>query len=572
MRRIAPLTPVLCLLLLAPTISAQERAIEEAGLPQNTADRLLGIANDPATLRLPGDSRVAADSVLAGDVLVTGPLYLAGHVEGDLIVVDGDLEMASGARVQGDLTVIQGDVRGSEEATIGGTLIAYRRSSRYVQRGERTREVTERTPRLEHHVHAGGSVRFGVRAGDYNRVEGLPVRVGPILDTGGRNPFRAESQLIWRTEGKVPFAADRLGFDVKAEQFLGGRRELRLGGGVHSTIGPVERWGLTDGENSWSTFLLTSDERDYFERRGWSAFLRATPRRLPLDVTVEYRDEEQGSVAAGDPWTLFRSDRPWRAQPVVAEGSLRSAVVSLEIDTRDDHRDPVDGWLVRTTWHRGLGGSLALPPTEAWSTGEEDEGGVAPSTTPDLDARFSAGLLDVRRYQPVGHRGALALRGVVGGSPGGDLLPPQYQHALGGVGSLPGHRRFSADCGARSSQVGLERDGAEAAMFPFYGCDRFALAQAEYRGPVDLDVGFGSFDNDRRGHRHSSGGPSWAVFFNAGRAWTTGDWGELVRPESTTLYDAGLGLLLGHGGVYWAVPLGEGVSGSTFTIRLSRRF
>lgn len=565
----AHLVPATLLLLILPLgVGSQEREIEDAGLPRTTADRLVAIASDPATHHLPAESRIEADSVIVGDVVVMGRLYLAGRVEGELIVVHGDLEMADGARVTGDLTVIQGDVIGSDAVTIGGTLIAYRRSSRLVQRGDRRREVATAPKPLTRDVKATSSFRLSLHGEDYNRVEGLPVTAGPILDTGGRNPFRVRAHVIWRSQGQAPLATDRLGYRVSGEQFIGGRRAFRVGGGIHSTVSPVESWGLSDRENAWSTFLLHTDHRDHFERRGWWALARATPRSHPVELTLEYRDEEHGSLGAGDPWTLFRRDRIWRAQPMAAEGSLRSAVLTAQLDTRDDPSDPMDGWLVRTSWQQGLGGSLALPAGEVAMNAEEGSG----IDTPALDARFSSAFLDVRRYQPIGGRGALALRGVLAGSPDGDLLPPQFQHALGGAGSLPGYPSFAGDCGARTTQLRVTRDGDEATMYPFYGCDRMALAQVEYRGPLNVDFGWGHPGETNRRRHASHGGASWAVFFNAGRGWAAGDWGQVQRMDPATMYDAGLGLLLGRAGIYWAVPMGEGMRGSTFTVRMNRRF
>lgn len=545
--------------LLTQPLLAQEREIEEAGLPRVTTDRLVAVATDPATVQLPADSHVGADSVLAGDVVVMGDLLLEGRVEGDLIVVHGDLEMASGSTVLGDITVVDGEVRGSEVARIGGTLIAYQRGARFVQRGDRAREVVEPELKLGHEVGTGSWFRFAVRAEEYNRVEGLPVHVGPVFDTGGRTPFRGRAQLIPRTQS-APFAADRVGYRVVGEQFVGSGRAFRVGVGLHSVIDPIEDRGLSDRENSWSTFLLTSDQRDHFERRGWSAHLRATPRAWPLDATLEYRNERHGIVGVTDPWTVFRSSREWRSQPLVAEGSLETLGAALELDTRDDGADPAAGWLVRAQWREGVGGRLALPATDPASAAIQ------------VDSRFSSALLDLRRYQPVGRSGTLAMRGVLAGAPDGGSLPPQYQHALGGVGSLPGHSRFAADCGARATQVEVHRDDREQVMFPAYGCDRVALAQFEYRGPLNLDIGFGSPRGGDANRGSGHGRKSWAVFFNAGRGWAGGDDGAGPALESQTLYDAGLGLLMRQAGIYWAVPFRDGMSGSTFTLRLERRF
>ncbi len=558
-------TLLILLLLLPGTSAAQEREIDSASLPRSTADRLIAIANDPATLRFGADSYIPGDSVIVGDVVVMGAFTLAGRIEGNLIVIHGGLAMEPGASVMGDITVIQGEITGEDIAAIGGTLTAYRNDSRLVQRGERRREVADDFPPVrrgrsaffpsyERDSRSSSWFRFSVQGGDYNRVEGLPLKIGPRVDTGGRSPFRANAQIIWRTEGHPTFAQDRLGYEVQAEQFLGAGRRLRVGGGAFSEINPIEGWGLADSENSLATLLLTDDGRDHFERKGWRAFVRATPRDLPLDLTMEYRDEQHGVVGVGDPWTAFRRDREWRLQPLVAEGDLQSAVVTLEMDTRDDHDDPIDGWLARATWQRALAGSIV----------DQD---------PGLEDGFSTGFLDVRRYHPVGRSGSLALRGVLGGAiEEASSLPPQFQHALGGIGSLPGHARFSADCGARSSVVPFERDGEEATMYPEYGCDRFALAQIEYRGPIQFHFGFSEPRGDARQRRRHRPGMSWAVFLNAGQGWSADDSTGPGRADSGILYDAGIGLLIGSGGIYWARPLGNDAGGGIFTVRLSRRF
>lgn len=565
MRRLLPSLAAAALLLPATPAAPQEREIEAAGLPRTTADRLIGISSDAATIRLPGNSRVPSDSVLAGNVVVMGPLRLAGRVEGELVVIHGDLELEPGAVVAGDLTVVDGEVFGAASADIAGTLIAYRRDHRYVQRGERARTVARPRNHLTHSRRTSSGVGFHVRFTDYNRVEGMPVEAGPSFDTGGANPLRVEAGLIWRTQGQVPFATDRVGYRVMGEQFVGGRRELRVGAGARSMVLPIEGSGLSDRENAWSTFGLTHDLRDHYEARGWWAFARVTPRSAPIDAAVEFHEETHSVVGISDPWTLFRSSRSWRPQPLVAEGSLRSVVGRAAIDTRDDRDQPIEGWLVAGEWRQGVGGSLALP--DATFPPGQGSGAVR-----EVDSRFQTASLDVRRYQPFGSRGSLALRGFVAGSPDGETLPPQHQFALGGVGSVPGHPEFAADCGARRFEVTLQRMNREQSMFPSYGCDRIALFQAEYRGPIHVDFGFGpkrEAPRHRSWHHHS---PSWAVFFNAGRGWANGDPAGLARADSPTIRDAGLGFLFGSSGVYWAVPIGEGVRGSTLTIRLDRRF
>jgi hypothetical protein len=564
---------VLSVLLLATGASAQEREIEASPLPRDMADRLIRIVNDPATLRFEGETDIPGDSVVPGNMVAMGPLRLAGRVEGDVIVIGGDVDLRPGFEVRGDLTVVQGEIRGDELGRIDGLAAQF---SRAVSRAVPGTQVTKREPGvsvpLSRDVERGASSHFAFKVGDFNRVEGLQLRIGPVVTTGGPNPFRTSAHVIWRTQGEgAPLTVQRRGFRVEMEQFVGGDREWRVGAGVHSVVSPIEAWGITDRENAWSTILFTSDHRDHFERRGWNAFARATPRSLPLDARLGFEREQHGTVAAADPWSLFQSGREWRTQPLVAEGSTRSLVGRVTWDSRQGLREPSGGWLVEGTVRQGLGGSLAMP--DARLSDPEDPAGLIPFAPAELGQRPTTAFLDVRRYNDVGPGARLNLRGVAGGSLRDEPLPPQYQHALGGIGSLPGHPRFAADCGARQALASPDEGGERGLLRPFYGCDRFALFQAEYRGALNLRTGFGTADHPPAEGRHADRHrPSWVVFFNAGRAWAAGEWGDLARRDSPTLYDAGLGLLLGQAGVYWAVPMGDEARGSRLFVRLERRF
>jgi hypothetical protein len=561
------LAAALVVLPTASPVQAQELEIERSSVPRDLADRLIGIANDPATARLSGGGVVPADSVIATDLVVMGSLRLDGRVVGDLIVVNGDVDLGPDAQVTGNLTVVGGEVRGDDVARIGGTLMAFQSGGpRFLS--ERATTDEDGFPNgVEAKFDRAGHTGFDLEVGNYNRLEGLPVSLGPTFNTGGNNPFRAQALAIWRTEGRAPFQHDRLGYFVEGEQFIGGRRELRVAGGVYSMVSPIEAWGLTDSENSLSAFLFTSDQRDYLERRGVQGYVRVTPRKIPVDLRVGYREERTGSVAPQDPWTLFSRGHPWRDQPLVAEGTIQTVFAVLEVDTRDHLEEPRSGWFVRATWDEGVGGDFAVPTGSIPGSGPELL--PLPVDAPPVSRSFSSAFVDIRRYNPAGRSGNLNLRAVVGGSPSGEVLPPQHQVTLGGAGTLPGHPLFAADCGARNGFVTLERDGVARPMVPFYGCDRVALFQAEYRGSIG-----GFFGWDGRSDRSDRSGydPYWVVFFDAGRTWAEGDWNEFPRGDSPTLYDAGVGLLLGDLGVYWAKPFGDEAEGSTLTLRLGRRF
>src|SRR5690606_31301153 len=136
-------------------------------------------------------------------------------------------------------------------------------------------------------------------------------------------------------------------------------------------------------------------------------------------VALEYRDERHSAVQARDPWTLFRGGERWRAQPIIAEGKLRSLTLRGELDTRNEGSEPTTGWLVRWWVERGLGGTLAVPDPVEFATPDdagtvEGMGGAAPALLfegpADADVDFATGTLDLRRYARLGPGSRLALR------------------------------------------------------------------------------------------------------------------------------------------------------------------
>lgn len=567
-----------------------------AELPRAMAAEVIRLLNDSTTLRFEGEARIPAERVVRGDVVVLGgPLRLAGRVEGRVVVVNGDAELRPGASVTGALTVVGGELRGLDSARVGGEVARYGQRLHYRRAGSHIVEAP-RTPRPGEPGDADerdGRAAFIVATGQsYNRVEGLPITFGPVLETGGANPLRFRANAIYRTEQGSTLSPEHWGYDIRLEQFLGGRRALRVGARAIDVIDPIEAWQLTKLENGLATFFLHTDYRDHYRRRGWSAYTTLTPRGAPLSLTAAYRDERNTSVAAGSPWTVYRNTDPWRPQPLVAEGTLRSVALSATWDGRAGaEEDPSTGWYAEAEVERGVDVDLSRPAALARATGPADE----PITTLLPEQRFgsfSAATLDLRRYNRISPRSRLNLRLLAGGSLGGAALPPQRQHALGGEGSLPGYGLFALDCGARSARVIRASDAGDAgapSFYPRYGCDRVALFQAEYRSTLRVALGHNDF---RFGAEHAGDGASRdadpaeraaaeepreptthdyaqfdvVAFFDAGRGWTRGAAGL----DEPTAADVGLGLLFGRIGVYGAVPL-RGDGGVNLFVRLAPR-
>lgn len=549
------------LLLLAAAAPAAAQQPVTALLPDTAAERIVAFYNSPATTRLGGDAQIGAGTAMRGGVAALGgTLTIDGVVEGDVIVINGDLVMRGLARVSGTVTVTGGETRIAETAHVAGAVHVYREPLRYRQGEEGIAYVpVAEEPGLS----AGRDFAFGrtdllvATHGAYNRVEGLPLAVGPRIRFGGTHPTTARALIIARSAVAAELDPNRFGFDLRAEQLVAPAAGVTVGARLYSEIAPIESWGLADLEAALSAFMLRYDHRDYYEREGWSVYARLARPGSSYGAELEYRDEEHAARAPADPLTLFHRDRPWRPQPGIAEGALRTLGARFSYDTRNEPRDPSTGWLIRIDAEQGLGGSLVNEA--AW-----DPELLAVLSRP-ARTDFRSVVLDVRRYARLSPYARLGVRVLGAASADVRALPPQRQHALGGEGSLPGYRLFEFDCGARERTVPLRGDP----FHPYYGCDQLALVQLEYQAGFPFarriaeSIGIaGTFGQLVR----------WVAFFDAGRAWTEpGARDGRSGGDDDFAADAGLGLRLGPLGAYWAVPLTGSGHGFNFFIRLGPR-
>ncbi len=557
-RLTATLLAVLLLVAGATPASAFQDLLGGEPLPREIAEDLVGFLNDPTVIRFDGRASVPDGATLTGDVgVLDGSLTVAGRVEGGVVVVGGDLEVGPSGAITGDVILVGGRLRG-DMARIQGGFFRYDETFTFVVRDGRVglREPPDRREGL----YLGRS-RLTVRAGtNYNRSEGLPIVFGPVIESRSSNPVRVEALAIYRTESES--TRDRLGYGISAEQRFGSPITFSVRGGAYSDVVPVE-YLLSDLESSLAAFLLHRDYRDYYERRGWNVGVGVGVPSVPIDFSLDYRNERHFSLPVGSPWTLVRNDEAWRPMPVVAEGMHEFLDARLVFDTRNDEDRPTDGWLVSATGLFGIGSDPAVPAVSVTADG--------PAGSPTVtDGGFATGMLDVRRYARVDPWSHLSFRAYLAGSLDNQSLPPQYQHALGGEGTLPGLSLFELDCGARAATVFVDRE-LDPEAFPYYGCDRVALFQIEYRKTFAWDLELGPDDDEWdewSWYPRIDLSPAFSVFVEGGQGWSS----DTARPDTSRGADAGVGLHLGDLSFYWAYPLEGGNERVNFFVRLSRRF
>src|SRR5512135_840295 len=196
-------------------------------LPRDVADDVIRLFNAESTIRLTGATRIPAARGIDGDLAVLGgPVVVGGRVSGTMVVVNGDVIFESGAVVGGPVLVVGGTVQGADQASIQGEIRAYRDPLRYHRRGDQLVYAPERAIQPPRWIEQYGwgedrSNQAGILlalAGTYNRIEGLPILLGPRTDLRIADQVRlqADATAIFRTSD-ISFDGNDIGYRAHAE-------------------------------------------------------------------------------------------------------------------------------------------------------------------------------------------------------------------------------------------------------------------------------------------------------------------------------------------------------------------
>ena len=539
-------------------------------LPAKVVAEVARIFNSRSTIRLRGDSSVRISSTVPSSIaILRGQLVIGGHVRGSVVAINADVVLEPNALVDEDIVVVGGKVGMRENGRVRGdirtypqTMVLEERSdsiipdARYTDEGKWWSGLQLDTPH--------NRSKISVRGETYNRVEGLPILIGPSFrHIGPLLRTNVEALGIIRSADRFRWDSENLGHLVELSTRLNTETGIGIGGSLYDVVSPVEVWQFTENEAGLATFVLHRDFRDYYGRHGGSANFSVF-HGFGHELKFSFAKESWTSRDVRDTWTLFRDDKPWRANPEVHEGSLHILSASLKIDTRNSEENPWAGWMVDATIERGKG-DLAAPS----------------SPTTFVESMYSRAMIDFRRYNRISPRGQLNFRIVYGARLGDDQLPLQKRFSVGGPGSLPGFdfRRLHG-----GTDVGMcTTGGALTAGAPAL-CERMALFQVEYRGDIHLDL-FGASDKSddwRDVGRHP--GAQWVIFADAGRGWlledaTTAPVDGLTYPSGTLLprfgtfrTDVGAGMDVGPVGVFMSKAVSQSGVPANFFVRLRHRF
>jgi len=393
------------LALLGAPLAAQQPVVSiRRNAPGPPGALLDSVVSSPYVVRHEAwNTRLFRDSVFSRSVIVVGTdATVASTVHGDMVVVNGNLFLQSGARIDGRAIAIGGGVYDVGTPVVRGARLSFRDTRYHIAQAGDTIVLDFRVPSPQEPSAVSLPGIYGVRMPAYTRVDGLALPWGPhVALDGGRLSF--EPTLTYRSNlGAV-------------DPGLDGTIDLREGFSAHlfaaRTTLTNDSWISPGVGNSITVLVAGHDYRDYWrgDRVEGQVAKRWEQGTRTLSVFVGARTERDWSVSAGGPWSIWgqqSANGMRRFNPPVVHGRLTSALAGgrAELHVGD----------VAIAARLDLEQSLRMP----------NEGHFTQAT---VNARVAFPTFGTQRFE---FRTHLVLTA-------GDSAPPQRQGGLGGAGTLP---------------------------------------------------------------------------------------------------------------------------------------
>jgi cytoskeletal protein CcmA (bactofilin family) len=397
-------------------------------IPSKRAKRARSAApiREDDNLTYEGDAIIDEQDTIRSNVVVkAGDLTVYGKVDGDVLVVGGDLYVKDDGHITGNAKVINGEVMKDETARIDGyidktssTEKAYRESERKFTRSSTRLNANwvNETTNLDNFIFR------------YNRVEGL------FLGLGSDKKYYWDSRRSYAAYGSFGYGFKSRGWRGNlgvTRQFAFDEGQLfEIGVEGHNLTDSKDNWIIGVGENTAAAMLIHEDYRDYFRRMGFgiSADYAVQQDYLTGQVKVEYLADRYRSMENRTEWALFGGDKRFRPNPAIEEGDMRSVLASAGLSTVTKTIYGPEGWSV-------------------FVTGEFADRNFG------SDFGFNQYTADVRRYQPLGRYDNFNMRLRVGTTEG--TVPLQKTFEIGGLSTLNGYP-FKFEAGTRMILLNAE--------------------------------------------------------------------------------------------------------------------
>jgi hypothetical protein len=258
---------------------------------------------------------------------------IAGLVEGDVVVVGGDLFVRPGARISGRAVAIGGGVYPSSIAYIGKGTESFRDNTFSITREAGGYRLAYQSLRENPSRPLLFPALYGLRFLSYDRVNGASIPFGPALSfAGGRG--EVDVLATYRTDiGKIdPSVVGTLELTRRS------RFEVSVQRGTFSN----DKWIWSNFVNSLSALAYGADTRNYYraDRADLTVHRRWEWAHIQLEPFVGGLTEKAWSVGPGvgerrGPWSIFnRTDTTtgmWRPNPLIEPGAVTSGLAGSAI-------------------------------------------------------------------------------------------------------------------------------------------------------------------------------------------------------------------------------------------------
>lgn len=368
-------------------------------------------------IELPRDTTIGTSIVVIGG----GDVGVASVVQGDVIVVGGDLFMHPGGDIRGRAIAIGGGVYGSTLARIAGRTRAFRDVTYDAITTSDGIALDYRAIVAPREVPLVSLPEFrGLREPTYDRVDGLTLAVGPRFNLGdGR--FYVDPIVVYRSD------LGELDPRLLAGASVGRRDSVSLS--VERGTFTNDSWIRTDRWNSLHSLVTGKDTRNYYraERAEARVHRRWEGAYGEIDAFVGARGEDASSVGphAGTivdvggetgiesgPWSILGReddvDGMLRPNPRIDPGRIVSGIVGATARWQNESGFTVEGWTL---------------VEQAFDTPASFDGFT--QVTLDADVRFPT--FGTQSYRFSAHAVLT----------GPDIAPRQRWSYLGGSGTLP---------------------------------------------------------------------------------------------------------------------------------------
>lgn len=404
-----------CLLSLPAVVQAQTSVVVRDLGPGAAGRTLRSALARPHRLIEPDSmpfTQRRGEAVQSTLIVLDRTAYIGGKVDGDVIVVNGDLFVRPGAEISGRAIAIGAGVYPSTLAFVGGGIQNFRDDGFAIDRRADGYDLTYRSLREGASPPLLFPGVYGLRIPSYDRVNGLSVPFGPALTlAGGRvevNAIATYRSDLGKVDPRVTMAAQMT-------------RRVRAEASAERGSFTNDRWIYPDLINSGAALVFGEDTRNWYraDRAEVTIHRLWEMTRTTLEPFVGARIEHSSPVGptagtTSGPWSLFgREDTlgMWRPNPQVTDET---------------------------------GGSALAGTTLRWQTPRLEvkarsalELSVGPTTQGDVSTvrAFSQVITDLDVMFPtVGEQSyRMELRWVTSG---GDL-PLRRYHYLGGPGTMP---------------------------------------------------------------------------------------------------------------------------------------